>query len=295
MVAHKINPKGIYSAIISPLSSDGGLDEKVLKQLVHFELAHGVEGFYCCGSSGEGLLLSDDERKRLVEIVVGESGGSVPVLAHVGSLSTRSAITLARHAEKTGVSAVSAIPPIYYKYTQAEINQYYQDIIDSVSLGVIVYNIPQFTGISFTTENPLLKNEKIIGIKHTSMNLYDLERIGREHSDKILINGHDEIYVSAMAAGATAIVGTTVNIFPKLFVKIRQAFVSGKMDEARALQHRLNDAIEVFVNTNIFSAAKYAMEIQGVPVGLCRKPFIELTPAQKKLVKEAVEKLSDIL
>lgn len=295
MVAPEINPKGIYSAIISPLSSSGGLNEKVLKQLVQFELAHGVEGFYCCGSSGEGLLLSDDERKRLVEIVVFECGGTVPVLAHVGSLSTRSAIELARHAEKTGVCAVSAIPPIYYKYTQSEINQYYQDIIDAVSLGVIVYNIPQFTGISFTTDNPLLQNKRIIGIKHTSMNLYDLERIGREHSDKILINGHDEIYVSAMAAGATAIVGTTVNVFPKLFAKIRTAFTAGKIDEARALQHRLNDAVEVFVNTNVFSAAKYAMEIQGVPAGPCRKPFIELTAAQKKLVAEAVGKLSDIL
>lgn len=295
MVSKKIDSKGIYSALITPLSSDGTIDEKVLRQLVRFELDHGVEGFYCCGSSGEGLLLTNDERKSIVELVLSECAGQVPVLAHVGSISTKSAVDLAQHAEKAGVAAISAIPPIYYKYSQNEINQYYQDIIDSVNLGVIVYNIPQFTGISFTTANPLLKNERIIGIKHTSMNLYDLERIGTAYPNKILINGHDEIYTSAMSAGATATIGTTVNAFPKLFAQIRAAFDEKDMSKALKLQARLNNAVETFVNTSIFPAAKYAMELQGIPVGECRKPFIGLTDEQKTLVKKAVDNLSDIL
>ena len=111
------------------------------------------------------------------EVVAQEVGSKVPFLVHTGALSTREAVALSKHAQKSGASAVSLIPPIYYKYKQEEIFQYYKDVVDSVDLGVIVYNIPQFTGISFSKENNILADEKIVGIKHTSMNLFELERM----------------------------------------------------------------------------------------------------------------------
>ncbi|MCR5291030.1 MAG: N-acetylneuraminate lyase [Treponema sp.] len=295
MVKKEPDKKAIYSALVTPFNKNAELDVAVLKKLIRFQLDKGIEGFYCCGSSGEALLLSNDERKKIVEVVLGEVGGQVPVIAHVGSLNTWSAVDLAKHAEKCGISAVSAIPPIYYHYSQAEINQYYKDIADAVSVGVIVYNIPQFTGISFTNANPLLQDKRIIGIKHTSMNLYDLERIGHEYPDKMLINGFDEIFASAMAAGATATIGTMVNVCPKLFMEIRKAFNAGDVKEAHRLQSRLNNLVEVFVNTSVFPAAKYAVTLQGIDVGSCRKPFIPLTEEQKNKVKAAMNEVADII
>lgn len=292
----ELDRTAIYSALITPYNSNGELDTSAIPKVIKFEMDKGVEGFYCCGSSGEALLLTNDERKKLVEAVISETGGQVPVIAHVGSLSTQSAIDLAKHAEKAGVCAVSAIPPIYYHYTQDEINQYYKDIMDSVGIGVIVYNIPQFTGISFTAANPLLQDKRIVGIKHTSMNLYDLERIGRAFPEKMLINGFDEIFMSAFAAGATSTIGTTVNVLPKVFHAIRDAFKAGKNDEAHALQNRLNDFVESVVKASVFPATKYAFElISGVKVGSCRKPFAPLTAEQKKITEAAVEKIHDML
>ena len=295
MVGKEIDRRAIYSALVTPYDEKGEVSEKLLRALVRFELDKKVEGFYCCGSSGEGLLLSNDERKKIVEVVIDEVAGQVPVIVHVGSLSTQCAVELAVHAEKTGACAVSAIPPIYYHYTQAEINRYYTDIADAVGIGVIVYNIPQFTGISFTTENPLLQNKRIIGIKHTNMNLYELERIGRQCPDKLLINGFDEIYHSALAAGATATIGTTVNCLSPLFHSIRDAFCRGDNAAAHAMQMRLNDVIQAMVSTSVFPAAKYSMELLGVQAGCCRRPFAPLTDGQKKIVRSAMDGVADLL
>jgi len=295
MVKKDFLRSGVYSALITPYDKRGELNTAMLCKIIKHQLDKGVEGFYCCGSSGEGLLLSNDERKKILEVVLSEVSGQVPVVAHIGALSTQNAVELARHARKAGVCAVSAIPPIYYHYSQDEINTYYLDILQVIDVDLIIYNIPQFTGISVTAENPLLKNKRISGIKHTSMNLYDLERIGKAYPEKTLINGFDEIYVSALAAGATATIGTMVNVCPKLHLQIRGAFLAGKNEEAHAAQRRLNDVIQVFVNTSVFSATKYALFLQGFDVGQCRKPFAPLTQKQKQKVNFAIDAIADVL
>lgn len=295
MVTKALNPKAIYSALFTPFDKNGDVDVKALEKIIKWEIDKGIEGFYCCGSSGEGIILSQQERELVCEVVSNIAGGSIPFIVHVGSLNTKTSIELAQHAQSKGACAVSAIPPIYYHYTQDEINNYYLDIADSTDLGVIVYNIPQFTGISFTTANPLLSSKKIIGIKHTSMNLYDLERIGRAYPDKVLINGFDEIFLSSMAAGATATIGTTVNFLYPVFAKIREAFNQGDIAKAREIQHRLNDTVQAVVSTSVFPAAKYCLTLLGVDAGICRKPFAPLTDEQKQILKTAMENIADLL
>ncbi len=295
VVTKKLDPNAIYSALFTPFDSNGDVDAKALEKIIKWELDKGIEGFYCCGSSGEGILLTQKERELVTEVVANTCGGEVPFIVHVGSLNTKIACDLAKHAQSKGACAVSAIPPIYYHYTQDEINSYYLDIATATDLGVIVYNIPQFTGISFTTANPLLSDKRIIGLKHTSMNLYDLERIGKAYPEKVLINGFDEIFLSALSAGATATIGTTVNFLYPVFGKIREAFNKGDITKARELQHRLNDAVQAIVSTSVFPAAKYSLTLLGVDAGICRKPFAPLTEEQKKTVKTAIENIADLL
>ena len=293
MVKLPVKTDGIYTALFTPYTADDKVDLKKLRMLLHHEIESGVEGVYCCGSSGEGLLLDTDERKAVIETVADEVGGKLPFIVHTGALSTRTAIDLSRHAEKNGASAVSLIPPIYYHYTMDEIGQYYTDAAAAVNLGVIVYNIPQFTGVSFSKKNAFLASKKIMGIKHTSMNLYDLERIKQAFPDKIIFNGFDEIYLSAMAAGATATIGTTVNVCPKLFKSIREAFRNKDIEKAQKLQHLLNGLIETLVNTSVFPAAKYCLTLQGIDVGSCRKPFAPLTDEQKEMVKKTLDTIRE--
>ncbi|MDD3903185.1 MAG: N-acetylneuraminate lyase [Sphaerochaeta sp.] len=295
MVGRSIEKGGVYSALITPMMEDGSLNLPSLRALVRHEIERGVEGFYCCGSSGEGLLLGTKERMEIVETLAQESANKVPFIVHTGSLSTKEAIDLSIHAQNCGAKAVSLIPPIYYHYSQEEVQHYYEDVVNSVDLGVIVYNIPQFTGISFSKNNPLMKNPKIVGIKHTSMNLYDLERLSRAFPEKTLFNGFDEIWLFSMAAGATSTIGTTVNICPKIFIAIREAYGKGELEKAQALQHVLNDFIEALVKEGIFSATKYCMTLQGIDAGPCRKPFDRLTQDQKVRVQEAFKKMEQYL
>jgi N-acetylneuraminate lyase len=286
-----LNKTGIYSALFTPFNAEGDPDMEKLRMLIRYELKQGVEGFYCCGSSGEGLLLEPEERKKIIEIVADEVGNKAPFIVHTGALSTRTAVDLSAHAKKHGAAAVSLIPPIYYHYAVGEIEGYYIDVVNAVDIGVIVYNIPQFTGITFSPKNVFLQDPRIIGIKHTSINLSDMERIRRFFPDKIIFNGYDEIWCCGLAAGADAIIGTMVNIFPKLFRQIREEFLKGDIQKARELQHQLNDFVEVIVEVGIFPGAKHSMNLLGIDLGPCRKPFAPLGVESKKKVEAALEKV----
>lgn len=281
----------IWSALITPMNSDESVNYTALEEIVDQQIKDGVEGFYCCGSSGEALLLTAEERKQVLEHTLKAAAGRVPVISHVGTIRTRDVIELADHALSAGAMAVSMIPPYYYKFSMDEIMRYYEDVIEAIpDAPVIVYNIPQFTGVEFSKNNAyrLLSNENIVGIKHTSTNLYSLERIGQEFPGKALINGFDEQFLGALSMGAGATIGTTVNLFAPLFVKVRDAFQAGDMAEAYAWQHAINLRVEGTVKVGIFSAMKYGWTVRGVDCGACRSPFGALNKEAKDKIREIV-------
>lgn len=282
----------IFSALIVPMSEDGDIRYELLRELVEMQLADGVEGFYCLGSSGESLLLSLEERKKVLEKVVEAVAGRAPVIAHVGTIRTADAVELARHAQRSGVQAISMIPPYYYHFSMEEIIAYYEEIMQSVcGLHTIIYNIPQFTGVEFHKKNAarLLENPAVIGIKHTSQNLYSLERMKQSYPEKLFFNGFDEQFLGAFAMGATGAIGTTVNLFAPLFLNIREHFQKGEMDKARALQKSVNEKIETMLEVGIFNAVKYGFTLRGIPCGNCRAPFRPLSEQDKQKVREVME------
>lgn len=290
------NLAAIYSALTTPFSKDESLNVEALRKLVQYELDNGVEGFYCCGSSGEGLLLSLDERKKVLETVIEEVNGKVPVISHIGTVATKDVIELAKHARSVGADAVSMIPPYYYNFSMNEIIEYYLDVVNEVNdIPVIVYNIPQFTGVSFNKNNAgrLLENDHVIGIKHTSTDLFGLERMKHDFPEKVYFNGFDEIFLSGLTAGANAAIGTTVNLYPKTFRRLMDLYDQGDIEKARKVQTLINHRVEEMVNVGIFSAVKYIFEKIGIDCGTCRRPFAKLTDEQKskldKLIAEGFE------
>ncbi len=281
----------IWSALITPTHEDESVNYDALEQVVKRQIEDGAEGFYCCGSSGEGLLLTLDERKQVLEHVLKAADGRVPVISHVGTIRTRDVIDLARHAMSAGALAVSMIPPYYYKFSMDEITGYYEDVIRALpDVPAIVYNIPQFTGIEFSKSNAsrLLSNENIVGIKHTSTNLYSLERMGDAFPGKALINGFDEQFLGALAMGSVATIGTTVNLFAPLFHKVRDAYESGNMAEALRWQHEINLRVEKTVSIGIFNAMKYGWTLRGIDCGFCRAPFRPLNEDARAVMRELV-------
>lgn len=277
----------LMAAIATPYNSEGEVDTTVLAQLVTDYVGRGVEGIYCCGSSGEGLLLSPEERTAVVEAVAGAAAGAVPVVAHVGALSTREAIQLARRAEAAGASALSMIPPIYYSYGAQAIIDHYRAVIDAVDLPMIVYNIPQFTGTEFDVDSAgvLFDDPRVVGIKHTAHNMYALERMKVAYPDKAFINGFDETFVSAMAAGSRGAIGTTIGLQFELFARARALFDTGDIAGSQQIQHVINDVIAELVAVDVFPAAKYLSgRSAGGPgvLGACRAPFRVLSDGDRE-------------
>lgn len=276
--------RGIISAVVTPMHADESVNYAALETLAHAQLARGVEGFYCCGSSGEGPLLRFDERKQVLATLVNAAQGKVPVIAHVGTPRTQDAVELAKSAEQDGASAVSLVPPYYYKYSREEIIAYYRRVLDAISIPVILYNIPQFTGVELDslTAEALLGDEQVLGVKHTSHNLYSLERMIARYPDKVFFNGFDEIFLSSLAAGATATVGTTVNLQPELFLALRAAFRQGDIPRAQRLQQQINEVVENLVARGVFQSAKYLAGKGVADTGPTREPFVALTATQRE-------------
>lgn len=279
--------RGIFSALITPTNPDETVNYRALGEIVRRQLDDGVEGFYCCGSSGEGLLLTIEERKKILECVIESAEGRAPVIAHIGTIRTSDVLSMARHAKQAGAAAVSMIPPYYYQFTMDEITRYYERVIEAEpDLGVIIYNIPQFTGIEFGMNNAqrLLNNPGIIGIKHTSKNLYSMERMRTAFPDKIIFNGFDEQLLGALAMGADTTIGTTVNLFAPLFLKLRDCFQQHNISEAMRLQTQINERVEMMCQFGIFNAVKFIWTLRGIDCGVCREPFQPLTDDAKQIL-----------
>jgi N-acetylneuraminate lyase len=277
---------GIVPALITPYGNDGKILESSLEALIEKTIGEGVHGFYVGGSTAEAFLLSDAERKLLIDTVTSHVNGRRFVISHVGSISTDTACDLARHAERAGADAVSAIPPFYYNFSAEEIMSHYLEIADSTNLPVILYNFPGFSGVTIDRQTMprLFEDPRIIGIKHTSLDLHQLERIRATTPSFVTLNGHDEVFLPALALGVDGAVGSTYNVMGSLFVRIFDLFRDGKMDEARTLQVQANNVIDVLVEVGVFSGIKYLLEGQGIPAGACRKPFQPLDDRGRALL-----------
>ncbi|HON71922.1 MAG TPA: N-acetylneuraminate lyase, partial [bacterium] len=258
-------------------------------RIINYNLKNGVSGFYVCGSTGESLLLTLDERKRILEIVKDEVKDRAFIIANIGCMGTKFSIELAKHAEEVGVDAISSFPPIYYKFSFDEIKQYYFDIANSVNVPLIIYYIPSFTNVEMSLENfsELLEHKNIIGVKFTSMNLFMLERI-KALSNKTIFNGFDEVFLGGLSLGADGMIGSTCNIVPAIIRGIYDSFRSKEMEKAYIYQQKLNEIINDIKDFGIIPATKVILSLIGIECGKPRKPF-------KALEEEEIARLSSLM
>lgn len=277
---------GVFSALITPFSADGSLALAALEQLAEFELAQGLHGFYVGGSTGEAFLQSPDERAQVLRVFARAVRGRAKLIAHVGAIATEEAVGLARVAADAGYDAVSAIPPFYYDFSPAEVRAHYQRLADATPLPLIVYNFPAKSARPLSTADllALLDHPRIGGVKHTSQNLYQLERLKAAAPQAVLHNGFDEMMVGGLAMGADGGIGTTYNVMGCLFVQLYEAMRAGDMVQAQALQRRANEVIDVLIEVGVFPGTKAMLALLGVDCGACRAPFAPLTGAQQDKV-----------
>ena len=282
---------GIFSALITPFKPDGAVDLEMLAPLAEFELAQGLHGFYVGGSTGEAFLQTAVERKAVLVAFAKAVKGRAKLIAHVGAISTDEAVDIGRAAADAGYDAVSAIPPFYYDFSAAEVLAHYRALAEATPLPLIVYNFPAKSARPLTTLDllALLEHPKIVGVKHTSQNLYQLERLKSAAPHAVIYNGYDEMFVGGFAMGADGAIGTTFNVMGRLFVRIFDALNAGDLPGALALQSRANAVIDVLIEVGVFPGTKAMLKILGLDCGPCRRPFAALTPAQQARVEAIVD------
>jgi len=287
--------QGIFPALLTPFTSDNKIDEGALRRAVERNIEQGVSGFYVCGSTGEAFLLTAEERKRILEIVADQTKERVSIIAHIGAIATDLTLDLGRHAVSVkGVTALSSIPPFYYGFTRNEIIKYYLDIAEELTFPLIPYNFPKLSGVTLTPEivAELRKNKNIVGIKFTSQNFYDLERIKTSDTGLTVFNGFDEMFLAGLSMGADGAIGSTFNFMADKFIAIKKEFAANNIAKARELQTEANTVIQILLTADDFMAAeKYAMDIIGISYGVPRRPFMPLTADEKKFFDEKLPPL----
>jgi dihydrodipicolinate synthase/N-acetylneuraminate lyase len=279
---------GIIPPLLTAFDKSGAFDEQAQREIVSF-LVDKVQGFYPCGTYGSGPLMSVEERKRVTEVVIDEVNGRVPVILHVGGPTTRFAVDLAKHAERTGAVAVASVPPIYYGFKEPEVERHFRALVDAVDIPVFVYNNPKTTGVSISGGflNRLAK-AGVRGVKDSSFDImvfYDyLWTVERD--DFIPVIGTEALILPAVSMGAFASVSGLANAIPEPVVELFDAVKAGDMKKARPLQQRVSAMRDVMHMGPTLTMIQAILHKRGVNAGYPRLPFVA---PEETLVNKAVE------
>jgi len=285
---------GVYPAMVTPFDKNEALDEGRLRALVDFLIARKVEGLYITGSTGESFLMSPEERKRVVEITVDQTGGRVPVIAHIGAIGTHSTIDLARHAEAAGVDALSSVPPFYWGFSADQIYGYYADVTAATALPMLAYNVPM-AALGFDVIKRIADIDGLIGVKYTANTHFEIMRIKDEiGEDFTVFSGSDEMAMSGLSFGADGLIGSFYNSMPEIWLALRDAVARGDMAEAKRLQQIGNTVIFFSISRGGVSCIKRALAWMGCDAGYVRRPLgHHLDAAAEAKLKDEFRKLRD--
>ena len=278
---------GLHAALMTPYDEAGEISRPCLGRLVDRAFAHGLDGIYVGGSTGESLLLAADERELIFREAAEAAAGRGALIGHVGAISTREAERLARCCAANGYHAVSAIPPIYFRHSRAAVRDYYAAIVQAAGgLPLIVYNVPAMTGIQFNLGDlqDLLRLPGVIGVKQTTNDMYQMEQLRRAFPDLLLLNGFDEMLLAGLVSGANGGIGSTYGLMGYRWVELRRRVDAGDIRGALEIQSRCNAVIDVLVECGVFPALKYLMARIGViRTARCRAPMETLGTTSERL------------
>lgn len=282
--------QGIFPAFYACYDDVGNLSKSRSQALARHLLAQGVQGLYVNGSSGECIYLSVQERRDLLEAVMEAVGGQMTIIAHVAANNTRDSMELAAHAEKLGVNAIAAIPPIYFRLPEHAIAKYWNDISSAAPrTDFIIYNIPQLAGVSLTSSllTEMMKNPRVVGVKNSSMPAMDIQVFRDLGGGKLTVfNGPDEQLAAGLMMGAAGGIGGTYAAMPKLYVKLYQLVADGENGKAIALQNEICRVIYALVGAkgNMYAVIKELLRRKGINCGSVRAPLAPLFPEDTKQV-----------
>lgn len=296
--------KGIIPAFYACYEDNGDVSGERTQKLAQYLIDKGVQGLYVCGSSGECIYQNIEERKLILENAMAVAKGKVTVIAHVACNNTKDSIELAKHAEKQGVDAIAAIPPIYFHLPEYAIEKYWNTISDAApNTDFIIYNIPQLAGVALTENlfKRMLNNKRVIGVKNSSMVVQDIQTFKASGGENcIVFNGPDEQFVGGRNMGAEAGIGGTYGVMPELFLAMESAIKEGRNSDAANIQFTVNKIICEICSChgNLYAVIKEILRMRGMDLGSVREPLPSIISEDipriikcKEMIDEAINSL----
>ena len=286
------NIKGVIPALITPFDEHEEFDENRMRKLVNHLIERGMDGLYLTGSTGEGFLMTPEERKKVVEVVIDEVHGRIPVIVHVGAISTKISIDLAKHAYATGADAISSVPPFYWKFKEENIYKYYEAVSMSTPLPMIVYNVTLAGLLGFDFICRLANIPNVKGVKYTACTHQDIYKCKDKISQDFMVySGADEMAVSGIINEADGIIGSFYSMMPDVFKDIYQKVKSGDIAGAQKKQKIAVDIIEASLKYDYYAVIKESLRWMGVDAGYVRAPFMNLSEEEIKKVKQSFKEI----
>jgi 4-hydroxy-tetrahydrodipicolinate synthase len=276
--------RGCGTALVTPFNEDLSIDEDALRSLVDFQIAGGIDFLVPCGTTGESVTLSDTEQRRVVEIVLQQAGGRVPVIAGAGGNNTAHVIALAREFQRLGVHGLLSVTPYYNKPMQEGLYQHFKAIADATSLPIIVYNVPPRTNVNILPETiaRLAEISNIVGVKEASGDISQVaEIITRVPQEFKVLSGDDAMTLPLIAVGGVGLISVASNETPNEMTALTRACLENNWDEAR----RLNRELWALMKANFMETSpgpvKAALAMMGKIKEVYRLPMVPVTPETK--------------
>lgn len=277
--------KGVGTALVTPMNSDGSINYDVFKKLIELQIKGKADAIVVAGTTGESATLSDKEHIELVRFAVETVNKRIPVIAGAGSNNTAHAIFLSKECEKVGADALLHVTPYYNKTSQEGLYRHFKAIAESTTLPIILYNVPSRTGVNIypATYKRLSQIENIVACKEASGNFSQMAKIANLcRGDLAIYSGNDDQITSALALGAQGVISVLSNILPEETHNICQAYFDGNSELSDNLQMKYLDLIEaLFMDVNPIPI-KEAMNVMGYSVGKCRLPLCDIDSTNRE-------------
>jgi 4-hydroxy-tetrahydrodipicolinate synthase len=281
--------------MVTPFRRDLSLDEDALRRLIRRQIGAGINFLVPCGTTGESPTLTHEEHLRVVAITLEEAKGKVPVLGGAGGYDTAKVIEVAREIERMGADGILSVTPYYNKPTQEGLYQHYKAVASSISLPIILYNVPPRTNVNIDppTLRRLAEIENIIGVKEASGNIAQMTQVIQQVPEQfIVLSGDDALTLPLVAMGGRGLISVASNEIPAEMTRLVQLCLAGEFATARELQRKLLPLIEVnFIETNP-SPVKAAMAEMGLLEPVWRLPLVPPRPENLAKIRAVLESLA---
>jgi len=287
--------RGCATALVTPFSPDGEIDEDALTRLIEYQLAGGVKLLVPCGTTGESATMTEEEDQRVIKRAIELAHGRARVIAGTGSNSTRSAIDNSRIAEALGADAVLVVAPYYNKPTQHGLYAHFRAVSEAVSIPMVIYNVPGRTSCNISAETTLrLARDcsNIVATKEASGNLAQIMEILRDRPEGFrVLSGDDAITFPMIALGADGLISVAANEAPELMARMVQLALDGKWDEARELHYRLLPLMELNFIESSPGPVKAGLAMMNLIGENFRLPLVPIQEKSRALLRVALIEL----